>query len=272
MNIKHSILRFFFHIAYNGAPYSGWQYQPKSFSVQQLLEEKLFKIFKRKITIYGCGRTDKGVHASQYFFHIDLIDGLPHDFEFIFNKHLPSSVILFEIIPVNEKEHCRYHAVARTYDYFIHTKSDPFLNQYSTLITGKELDFEKMKKAAAILKEYDDFRGFCLQPDSHNHTLCEIKESKLCRSFNGDLFRFSITANRFLKGMIRILVSNLIKVGERNLTLDQFESHLKNNSSVFNSHKPAPPNGLYLSRVEYRNLKRKNESVFFSKLVQGLEY
>lgn len=271
MNLKYSVMRFFFHIAYNGAPYSGWQYQPKSFSVQQTLEEKLFKIFKRKVTVFGCGRTDKGVHASQYFFHIETTKELPCDFEFIFKKHLPPSITLFEIIRVKEKEHCRYHALTRTYDYLMHTKSDPFLNQFSTLIKSKDLDFENMKKAASVLETYSDFRGFCLQPDTHNHTLCQIKESVLFMNLNRDCFRFSITANRFLKGMIRILVSNLIKVGERSLTLKEFESCLKN-SLVLKTHKPAPPNGLYLSRVEYKNLKRKNESVFFSKLLSGLEY
>ena len=259
-------MRFFFHIAYDGSPFSGWQYQPRNSSIQELLEEKLYKIFKRKITIFGCGRTDKGVHASQYFFHVELKQHLPHDFKFIFNKHLPSSITLFEIIEFQNQEHSRYDALTRTYDYFIHTKSDPFLDKYSTLINSIKLDTVVMEKAANLIKEHQDFRSLCLQPEKHNHTICKIQQSKFLVNLKGDRLRFTISADRFLKGMIRVIVSNLIKVGEGALTLRQFESYLKTNS-VSNSHKPAPPNGLYLSRVEYEYLKRENQSIFFSKLM-----
>ena len=265
-------MRVFFHIAYNGSNYSGWQYQPNSFSIQEVLEGRLSKIFKRKITVFGCGRTDKGVHASQYFFHIEIIKELPHDFEFILNKHLPSSITLFEIICFKDKEHSRYDALTRTYDYFMHTKSDPYLDNYSTLITdGDVLDFDKMKAAADLVKEHYDFRGLCLQPNSHNNTLCKIVDSKLYVDLKENRLRFSISSNRFLKGMIRVLVSNLIKVGDGSLTLTHFKKYM-DNSEISPSHKPAPPNGLYLSRVEYEYLKRKNESLFFSKLVLGLDY
>ena len=259
-------MRFFFHIAYDGSLFSGWQYQPKSFSIQELLEGKLYKIFKRKITIFGCGRTDKGVHASQYFFHIDLEQELPRDFEFVFKKHLPSSITLFEIIEFKKEEHSRYDAISRTYDYFIHTKSDPFLDKYSTLINRLDLDIVIMREAAGLIEDYHDFRCLCLQPEKHNHTICKIEKSKLFVNKKGDRLRFSISGNRFLRGMIRVIVSNLIKVGEGLLTLEQFEGYLMTNS-VSNSHKPAPPNGLYLSRIEYEYLKRENQSIFFSKLM-----
>ena len=264
-------MRFFFHVAYNGSNFSGWQYQPNSFSIQEVLEEKFYKIFKRKITVFGCGRTDKGVHASQYFFHIEIIEDLPIDFEFIFKKHLPPSITLFEIIPLKEDQHCRFDALTRTYDYFMHLKSDPYLDNYSTLITsGEGLDFDKMKIAADLVKEYHDFRGLCLQPNSHNNTLCKIVKSKLYIDVKENRLRFSISSNRFLKGMIRVLVSNLIKVGDNSLSLNQFKNYL-NNAEISISHKPAPPNGLYLSRVEYQYLKRENESLFFSKLLSGLD-
>jgi len=264
-------MRFFFHIAYDGSPFSGWQYQPKSFSIQELLEDKLCKIFKRKVTVFGCGRTDKGVHASQYFFHIELKQQLPLDFEFVFRKHLPSSITLFEIIEFQKKEHSRFDALTRTYDYFIHTKSDPFLDKYSTLIKSLDLDILMMKKAAGLVSEYQDFRNLCLQPEKHNHTICKIEQSKLFVNTKADRLRFSIRADRFLKGMIRVIVSNLIKVGERTLSLEEFESYLKTNS-VSNSHKPAPPNGLFLSKIEYEYLKRENQSIFFSKLMIEQDY
>lgn len=264
-------MRVFFHIAYDGSAYSGWQYQPSSFSIQEILEEKLSKIFKRKITVFGCGRTDKGVHASQYFFHIEIKEDLPNSFEFIFNKHLPVSITLFEIIILPNERHCRFDAINRTYDYFMHTKSDPFLDKYSNLIKCGDLDFVQMEKAAELISEYCDFRGLCLQPDAHNHTFCQVEESRLYINVVENRLRFTISANRFLKGMIRILVSYLIKVGQKSISIGDFENYLKN-SVKFNSHKPAPPNGLYLSRVEYKYLERKNESTFFAKLRSGLEY
>lgn len=262
-------MRFLFHIAYDGSKYSGWQFQTNAYTVQEALEQKLEKIFKRKITVFGCGRTDRGVHASQYFFHIELDKAPDFDFEFIFRKHLPASISLFEIIPFEDSFHSRYHAVKRTYDYFLHTKPDPFLDAYSTFHGYEALDFQLMREAAGLIKHYKDFRTFCLQPDAHNHTLCEISKSQLFIDEELGRIRFSITGNRFLKGMNRVLIGGLVKVGRKQITVNEFEDYLKTPRDLSDL-KTAPPNGLYLSEVEYPNLKRPNKSQLFGLLKSGL--
>jgi tRNA pseudouridine38-40 synthase len=254
-------MKYFFHIAYDGSKYSGWQWQPNSFSVQGVIEQCLEKIFKEKITVFGCGRTDKGVHASQYFFHIEVRKEFHCDLKFVLEKHLPSTISLFEIIKVEGRKHARYDAKKRTYDYFLHTISDPFLDKYSSLF-NEELDINLMKSATLILSKYSDFRGFCLQPDSHNHTLCKVFKCDLIINKQQNRIQFTITGDRFLKGMIRILISILLKIGKKEMSIVNFELLLKNPENGFNL-KPAPPNGLYLSRIEYDYLKLKNQSVFF---------
>src|SRR5690606_28072877 len=136
------MIRYFIHLGFDGSSYSGWQRQKNTTNtVQEVIEQTLFQIFKQKITVYGCGRTDAGVHASQYVIHIDL-DAVPEfDLKFRMNKLLPDNIVVFEIIEVNENQHCRYDAVARTYDYFIHWKKDPVLINYSAFYEDLTLDF-----------------------------------------------------------------------------------------------------------------------------------
>lgn len=259
-------MRYFFHIAYDGSFYSGWQWQPKSFSVQEVLEEKLSKIFKKKISVFGCGRTDKGVHASQYFFHIEVEKELDLDLKFVLQKHLPATISLFEVIKVKSEEHTRYHATKRRYDYFFHTTPDPFIDRYSNLCLVEGLDLEAMKSAAKIIQKHTDFRGFCIQPDSHNHTECKVVNSHLYVNEDETRMHFTISGDRFLKGMIRVLVATLLKIGKREMTIKVFEERLKNPQNGHNL-KPAPPNGLYLSRIEYDFLSRENQSVFYKSLL-----
>ena len=260
-------MRYFFHIAYDGSFYSGWQWQPNSFSVQEMLEEKLEKIFKRKVTVFGCGRTDKGVHASQYFFHIELDKEPDFELEFVIKQHLPSTISLFEVIKVKDDQNSRFDASSRSYDYFLHTVPDPFLDRYSTLFNYESLDFELMQKAASVIQNYEDFRVFCLQPETHNHTRCKISNAELIVNPSKTRMRFSITGDRFLKGMIRALMSALIKVGRKQITVEEFEDFLINPRDISNL-KIAPPNGLYLSSVEYPYLKRDNQSIFFKSLLR----
>ena len=124
-------LRYFFHCAYKGGSYHGWQRQPDVLGVQQVLEETLSKVLKRRIICLGCGRTDAGVHASQYFFHIDVTESLPADLVFILNKMLPDDISIFDIIAVPSTHHAQFGATARTYDYLIHQTKDPFLQEIS---------------------------------------------------------------------------------------------------------------------------------------------
>lgn len=263
-------MRYFIHIAYDGSSFSGWQRQPNVPSVQETIEIHLANIFKRNITVYGCGRTDRGVHSSQYWLHIQLTEPLNFDLKFRLSMHLPNSITVFDVIEAGEDWHTRYDAIARSYDYFLHFKADPILSRYSSYYPYEHLNYEAMKKCAELIERYNDFRSFCLSPDTHNHTECEIQSAKIYVDEENARVRFAITANRFLKGMIRILVWDILRVGKGEQSLEDFEYMLKNPHNTANK-KSALPNGLYLSKVVYPYLDVPPRQYFLRFLLVGLE-
>ncbi|OAQ38000.1 pseudouridine synthase [Pedobacter psychrophilus] len=256
-------MRYFFHIAYVGANYNGWQKNGKTNSVQKVIEECLKQILKIDVNINGCGRTDAKVSASQFFFHLDVDVILDEVFFFRLNKLLPSDISVFDIIKMDGLPHARFDAIQRKYDYFIHTYKDPFLNPSSSLYLGLNVDVEKLKSATALLLNYNDYRPFCTAPDKNEHTICHISEAKWLMSKSGDRLRFQISANRFLGKMIRIIVGQLLKVGEHKLTVEEFESYLINLETP-KILSPAHPQGLYLSKVTYPYLDLKPKTSFFN--------
>ncbi len=244
--------RFFFHIAYNGTNYRGWQKLPGIKSIQEEIESTLGKILHRRVEINGCGRTDAGVHASQYFFHTDLEENWEFDLKFRANMALPEDISLLDIIPVHDKAHARFDAYSRSYDYFIHGTKDPFLNPASSYYPLEGLDLELMARAVALLPNYDNFVAFCLTPEKHEHHICRVSDAKLYTNQSRDRLRFHLSSNRFLKGMIRILVRKLLEIGAGNLSLEDFEESLRSGlvlPETIKSH----ARGLYLSRVVYYN-------------------
>jgi tRNA pseudouridine38-40 synthase len=248
--IKQNPLRYFIHIAYHGAKYSGWQKHPGVLNVQEVLETAISKLLKKTVAIIGCGRTDAQVHASQFFFHMDIEDEWDFDLFFRLNKILPDDIAVFDIIPMQGLPHARFDAIQRTYDYFIHTYKDPFLSRFSSLYPERGLDLDKMKAAAALLPRYNDYRGFCKCPDRIDHTLCYVSSATLFADANGDKIRFQISANRFLSKMVRIVVGRLLDVGRADMSVDEFEHYLihKETPKIII---PAYPQGLYLSKVTY---------------------
>jgi tRNA pseudouridine38-40 synthase len=260
-------VRYFFHIAYNGFNYRGWQRQPNVPNVQEVLENTLSQILKTQVSIMGCGRTDSQVHASQFFFHTDIENEWNFDLLFRLNKNLPSDIAIFEIIPVDDNRHARFDATARTYDYFIHTYKDPFLNSVSTLYLEKDLALDKMKQATALLLKYDDYRAFCKTPDDYDTTICTITSAYLLADPSGDRFRFQISANRFLGRMIRIIVGKLLEIGRNELSVEEFESYLITRVTP-KIIEPAYPQGLFLSKVTYPYLDLAPRTEF-SAIVQN---
>ncbi|SKB71314.1 tRNA pseudouridine synthase A [Daejeonella lutea] len=243
-------MRYFVHIAYKGTRYFGWQNQPNKISIQEVLESTLSKILKYQITIYGCGRTDAGVHASQYFFHMDIERKWDFDLFFRWNRILPVDIAIFEIIPVVGQPHARFDAVLRTYDYFLHTYKDPFLSDSSAMYLLDDLDLDRMKRAVELLPKYNDYSAYCKSPGKNEHNICNVSSATLFSNSNGDQIRFQISSNRFLGRMIRILTRKLIEIGIGKLSEDEFESHLiskKTPALIL----PAHPQGLYLSKVTY---------------------
>ena len=241
-------MRYFFHISYHGQYFNGWQRHPKARSIQEVIEQALSGRFKTPIPIVGCGRTDAHVHASQFFFHADL----PHwDFDLLFrlNKALPYNISVFDITPVGEKQHARFDAVQRAYDYFIHTYKDPFLSHLSAHYILK-LEGKKMSQAVRLLPKYNDYRAFCASPDKYDHTICHVSAARLYVNPTGDRFRFQISSNRFLSKMIRMIVGKLLLVGTDQLSLNEFEAYLSGEKTP-PFIKPAHPTGLFLSKVTY---------------------
>ncbi len=198
----------------------------------------------------GCGRTDAMVHASQFFFHLDVEQEWNFDLLFRLNKNLPADIAIFEIIPMKDNQHARFDATSRTYDYFIHTYKDPFLSQVSALYLEKNLNLQRMKEATALLPRYNDFRAFCKTPDDYEHTICNVTLATLFTDASGDKIRFQISANRFLGRMIRILVGKLLEIGNGELSVEEFEEYLITKQTP-KTIEPAYPQGLYLSKVTY---------------------
>jgi tRNA pseudouridine38-40 synthase len=261
-------MRYFFHIGYHGTNYSGWQKHPGVLNVQEVLETALSGLLKTPIFINGCGRTDAQVHASQFFFHMDVENEWKFDLFFRLNKILPDDIAVFDIIPMDGLPHARFDAIQRTYDYFIHTYKDPFLGSYSSLYLELKLDLDKMKAAVALLPLYNDYRGFCKSPDRNDHTICNVTSATLFVDQTGDRLRFNISANRFLSKMIRIIVGRLLDIGKGKMSIDEFESHLisKETPKVII---PAYPQGLYLSKVTYPYLDLPPRSLFMGMMQSG---
>jgi tRNA pseudouridine38-40 synthase len=247
-------LRYFFHTGFHGHLYRGWQRQANAGSVQQVIETTLSNILKEPITAMGCGRTDAQVHASQYFFHIDVKNKREYDLFFRVNKMLPDDIAIFEIIPVKDEQHARFDAMQRRYDYFIHTYKDPFLNSMSTWYPEKNLDLENMKKAVSLLTQYQDYRAFCKSPNLYPHTICKVSSAILFADSKGDRLRFQISADRFLGRMVRLIVGKLIQIGKRELSTKVTPKILD----------VAYPQGLFLSKVTYPYLEIQPRTTFMS--------
>ena len=264
-------MRYFIHLGFNGSDYSGWQKQKATTNtVQEVIENTLSQIFKKNISVYGCGRTDAGVHASQYVIQVNLDEAPTFDLKFRMNKNLPNSIAVFEIIEVTVEQHCRYHAVARSYDYFIHWHKNPILHNKSSFYQDYKLDFEVMKQATALIRETKNFKAFCKQPDVYDNTYCNITDCQLFINEAQGRMRFTITSNRFLRGMIRICVYYLLEVGRGKISLDTFKQILRHEKELKITY-AAHPNGLFLSKIEYPFLELDNSQNLVKMLSFGLE-
>ncbi len=243
-------MRYFFHMAYHGFHYRGWQRQPAAASIQQIVEDKLAPFLQRKTPIIGCGRTDAQVHASQYFFHLDTEVVLIEDFVDIFNKVLPPNLSVYDVFEVAPTLHAQLSATQRTYNYLFHTRKDPFLSELSSYYPIKKLDLAAMQEALNLLPRYTDYYGFCKTPDQHSTTQCNITHARILTNASQNLFRVEISSNRFLRGMIRMLVGKLLKIGQHQMTVEELERGIAEKCTP-QFLDLAYPQGLYLTRVEY---------------------
>ena len=257
-------MRHFLHLAYQGTRYRGWQRQANVNSVQQTIEEHFSKILKQQTYIYGCGRTDAEVHASQYFAQIDIPADLNFDLVQRINYILPNDISIYEIIPVPQNSNAQRDAVERQYQYYIHLDKTAILHNTSSYYHIDQLNLDSMRAAIDILKETQDFRSLCKGPDVYKHTLCDIKDIQLSTSYNDKRLKLTITSNRFLRAMIRNIVARLLEIGQGKLCIKKFEDIVSRQESFEYPHvRQAHPQGLYLSKVVYPYLERELKEVVF---------
>ncbi len=242
--------RYFIELAYNGKNYHGWQSQPNSITIQEVIEKCLSLQLREKIEIVGAGRTDTGVHAKFYVAHFDCnIDNLDSDNNYIYkiNNFLPKDIAIFKIYKVKNDAHTRFDAKSRTYEYHITTKKDPFNNDFAVEYYDS-LNIEAMNKAAELLYNYTDFTSFSkLHTDTMTNN-CDVSLAKW--EIINDKLIFTIKADRFLRNMVRAIVGTLLEIGKGRMTLDDFKTiiELKDRKKAGTS---APAKGLYLVDIEY---------------------
>lgn len=242
-------MRYFIELAYNGKNYHGWQAQPNAHSVQTEIQQKLEILFKFPVEITGCGRTDTGVHASQYFAHMDLNEAIDAGkIAFQLNALLPKDIAVYRIFEVDPNLHARYDAIEREYKYYLCTRPNPFLHELSWLYT-KPLDIEAMNAAADIIKSHEDFECFSKVHTDVKTFLCKINYAQWSMEENHMLV-FTVRANRFLRNMVRAIVGTLVDVGKGKLSLEDVKTILesKNRSEAGQS---VLAQGLFLTKVSY---------------------
>jgi tRNA pseudouridine38-40 synthase len=244
-------MRYFLHLSYKGTNYCGWQMQKNSPSVQQVINEALEKLLGHHIASMGCGRTDTGVHAKDFYMHFNTENELA------------------------DKANTRFDATERTYEYYVYFDKSSFIKPYSFYQGFYHIDWEKVIEAAAFVKTIEDFTSLCLPSIDFKTNLCYIKESKweilpsqhlilkpfdepgpskpLIMPYNpekGEVLRFTITSNRFLRGMVRKIVGTILMIGKGKIELEEFKQ-IVTEKKDFRIHYLAPPNGLFLSKVKY---------------------
>ncbi len=241
-------MRFLFEITYSGKNYHGWQSQSNARGVQQVVEEVLSKLMREEISIVGSGRTDTGVHCAQQFFHADISKDFDHGTLIIrLNSFLPKDIAIRSIRQVKPEVSARYGALERTYEYHITRVKNPLLDGQAFYFF-KPLDLPTLKQAAALLTGTHDFECFSKVKTDVNHFICDVKQARWNQK--GDLLVFTVTANRFLRGMVRAIVGTLLDVGAGKTTLDDFRAILKSKDRK-RAGMNVPPEGLYLMKVIY---------------------
>jgi len=247
-------MRYFVRFAYNGTSFHGSQTQPNGITVQETLETAFSTILRQPVSLTFAGRTDAGVHAEEMYAHFDMEEPLSIVHCALctkLNSLLPPAIAVYDVFQVEDSMHARFSATARTYYYKVTEQKDPFNLHLMTQVPAG-LDYDLMNEAAKLLLGTHDFASFCKVHTDVNNTLCTVTEAKwktspLQRGLGGV---FTITANRFLRNMVRAIVGTLFEVGRHKMSLAEFQSVIdaKNRCSAGQS---ASPDGLYLAHIEY---------------------
>jgi len=270
-NVEDNIImrpRYFMRLAYDGTNYHGWQRQPNAHTVQAEIEAALCKLIRQQpVVTTGCGRTDAGVHASDFYLHFDADKEIEHpeDLMFKLNNCLPKDIGIYGIWRVGDKAHSRFDANERSYEYHINTRRIPFVRHFSSFYPY-QLDVALMNEAAKHLIGQKDFAVFCKAGGGQKTTICDVRRAEWVD--NGSQLTFYITADRFLRNMVRAVVGTLFDVGKGKITPHEFKELMKFSEralagdSVF-------PTGLILTQVKYPEEMMCNFEPMYSKLRIG---
>ena len=245
---EKNILRYFIELSYFGKCYHGWQRQPNAVSVQEKVEEALSTLLRNTVAVLGAGRTDAGVHAKQLFAHFDFEKPLNlKDLTYRLNSFLPEDISVSRIFEVQENAHARFDAIARTYEYWLVQEKNPFYKD-SAYFLREPLNIETMNQAALILREYSDFESFSKSNTDVKTFLCRIDEAVWEKDDEKLVFR--ITADRFLRNMVRAVVGTLIEIGMGKRPIQWIREVIESKDRG-EAGASVPAKGLYLTRVEY---------------------
>ena len=241
-------MRYFIRFAYLGTDFHGSQTQPNGVTVQQTMEQAMATILRTPTQLTFAGRTDAGVHARQMWAHMDAEQPLPENLGHRLNALLPESIAIYDIVRVCADAHARFDATARTYRYYITTRKDPFAGRTRTRV-APGLDFQAMNRAAELLLGRQDFASFCRLHTDVKTTICHVREAYWTLENECEAY-FTITADRFLRNMVRAVVGTLFDVGRGKLTEEQFQAIIKAQSRA-SAGQSADARGLFLEQIEY---------------------
>ncbi len=243
--------RYFIKLAYNGKNFHGWQLQNGVITVQEVLNTGLSRLLSSDINVVGCGRTDTGVHAKEFYAHFAIEKNINkkkrNELVFKLNGFLGRDIVIYNIRPVISNAHARFSALSRTYRYYITRIKDPFKTDFTYFLFG-ELDVEIMNKAAATIKEYEDFTSFSKVNTQVNTKICKIHHAHW--QYDNNLLIFEIRADRFLRNMVRAIVGTMIELGQHKISLDGFRKIIEKKDRAHAGYS-VPAHGLFLEKVEY---------------------
>ncbi len=242
--------RYFIELSFKGTAYHGWQVQPNAISVQQTIEEAVSTLIREKMRITGAGRTDTGVHAGYFAAHFSTSSNLIYPLRETIRKlnyMLPHDIAIIDIFPVRDNYHSRFSAISRTYKYYLSRRKNPFTRETS-YHNFSALDVRAMKNAAAELLKYNDFRSFCRTSTNVKSYICRIMHADW--EEKDDVLIFTITANRFLRNMVRAIVGTVLDVGYGKITVDDFKKIIEAGDRC-KAGTSAPAGGLFLEAIEY---------------------
>jgi tRNA pseudouridine38-40 synthase len=274
---QKEVSRYFIYLVYNGTRYCGWQRQPNGISIQQSLEEVLSTVLRQVVPVVGAGRTDAGVHARMMAAHFDVSAPVenPSQLTDKLNRMLPEDIAVYNVIAVNENAHARFDALSRTYKYYITDRKNPFAHEWMCRMSLRNVRFDAMNEACNVLSEYSDFTSFSKLHTDVKTNNCRILEAGWGRGIdpcsrdgktvasNNENWVFTITADRFLRNMVRAIVGTLLDVGRGKITMDDFRNIIEAKDRC-KAGTSAPAEGLALADITYPDSIFINSEAFGS--------